>query len=496
MDYILKKSNFYNLIFSFVLYLIMIAGFLIEYLKGNRGIGVIIFLTITLLLTYVVSIYFYRKEQTSNLIRYITTSSFLVPYGFTVLTSTSIISFTIILPIFVMGFMFFDRKLIVLLSSFTAIFNVLFVVRGIRLGLYQGNSTGIVVTICVMIGFIIAGLMVGSVNARVIKDINLLLDKEHQNVVSKELIVDDLINIMDTLSKTSHELSANIQKSSVSADEIAITIGEIAIGASDQAKDTGDGAAHIEELGRYIEKEQNDIKNIISSTEDVNELKNEGVKILKDLTDKTTSSSKSAEMIGEIITETNDHASQIANASQMIKSIANQTNLLALNAAIEAARAGEAGKGFAVVADEIRKLAEQSNGFTEEIEKIIEALTDKTRYAVTSINEVQKVVTEQNDSVNSTNVVFEGISHEIDKLESIIKELSQSGQIMVEKKNEIIGIIESLSAISEENAAGTEEVSASIQEQTATMTEIASISDILIKVTQEMKNTISKFKTN
>jgi methyl-accepting chemotaxis protein len=71
-----------------------------------------------------------------------------------------------------------------------------------------------------------------------------------------------------------------------------------------------------------------------------------------------------------------------------IKEITDQTNLLALNAAIEAARAGGAGRGFAVVADEVRKLSRKTNGFSEQIFKVVR----KTQKAMKEASQIAEVM--------------------------------------------------------------------------------------------------------
>jgi methyl-accepting chemotaxis protein len=296
------------------------------------------------------------------------------------------------------------------------------------------------------------------------------------------------------LETSAKELSKVSKEISTSASEVSRAIDEIATGATDQAGDTERGAAHSDELGKLMMEEQANLQELNRTTNRVGVLKDEGTIIIKELQAKFEQSEKAARDVTFIISETNESANRISKASHMIKDIARQTNLLALNAAIEAARAGEAGRGFAVVADEIRNLAEESNRFTKEIENIVKELLGKSENAVVTMNEVGVIMADQGASVVNTIEKFEGIAESIETVKIVIHTLNESSIAMDSKKNEIISIMQSLSAISEENAAGSEEAFASVEQQTEAMSEIALSCEQLLELAEELNTGLSKFK--
>jgi methyl-accepting chemotaxis protein len=162
---------------------------------------------------------------------------------------------------------------------------------------------------------------------------------------------------------------------------------------------------------------------------------------------------------GNAVAETVEAMKNIAGKISIIEEIARQTNLLALNAAIEAARAGEHGKGFAVVASEVRKLAERSQTAAGEISKLS---TSSVKIAEHAGDLLQKIVPN------------------IQKTAELVQEITASSNEQRSGAEQINGAIQQLNQVIQQNASASEEM--------------ASTSEELASQAEQLQSTITFFK--
>lgn len=234
-----------------------------------------------------------------------------------------------------------------------------------------------------------------------------------------------------------------------------------------QRSETQSVSSSMQELSTSIEEVA---KMVSESTENLQENLNhldDGIENLADVTEFLKQIDQGSQKISEHASELTNRVKNMEKVMELIKDIAEQTNLLALNASIEAARAGEHGRGFAVVADEVRKLADHTTDSVESIEKDMENLTGIT----TSI-------------VNVIEDSFKQIHHSRSDLENVTGNLKEMNESMQELGNHFEGI----SAITEEQAATTSDIS----DRNQTISELVEGGDEVIRRTGQAVYDLSK----
>ena len=311
---------------------------------------------------------------------------------------------------------------------------------------------------------------------------------------SLRAIIGKINGASQSVAATSEELTATAQNTAHSAETVRNGIHDIAESARVQVKDTQDAVNHTDEILQLLDDNRKVMTEMNEATENIHKRQTEGAEILSDLMKKSAETADATQEVSRVVEETNQRAERIEEASAMIQSISEQTNLLALNAAIEAARAGEAGRGFAVVAEEIRKLAEQSRGFTDEINGIIGELKMKSQQAVDTMEVSKKLVEESNVNLERTQRRFDMIAEAVDGANSVVTKLNESAKKLTEKNKAITAVSNKLMDMAKENDATTDEAEAAVDTQTQALADIAEASESLAQIATDLQNEISRFR--
>jgi methyl-accepting chemotaxis protein len=250
-----------------------------------------------------------------------------------------------------------------------------------------------------------------------------------------------------------------------SSNEIANAAREIATGNTDLSQRTEEQASSLEETAASLEELTSTVKQNADNAQQANQLASSASEV----------AIKGGSVVSQVVRTMDgitDSSRKISDIIGVIDEIAFQTNILALNAAVEAARAGEQGRGFAVVAAEVRNLAQRSANAAKEIKALIS-------------DSVGKVET-GSKLVESAGRTMEEIVASVKRVTDIMAEISAASQEQSGGIEQVNTAVTEMDKITQQNAALVEEAAAaakSLEEQTGGL--VAMVADFTLAEGQQ-----------
>ena len=315
------------------------------------------------------------------------------------------------------------------------------------------------------------------------------------------------ITLRDAMQRTTLEINQNVQKlleassllgpaadnTNGTMNKVRTAVNRIVENSTEQAENSKSTSEHMRLMGDNITETSAEVEALNSNAAFMHESSEKAAETLANL---QRINGEVEQIIGEVqeqTNRTNDSVQQIYKATAFIASIAEETDLLSLNASIEAARAGENGKGFAVVAEQIKKLSEQSNQSSSEIEETAMMLSEDSQKAVEIMQKMQEIIMSQSESMKDTQKVVEEVVAQIANSMQSIQQIKETTEHLANVRNEVLQAVETLSNIAQDSVSGTKKTYEDTEEVVDTFKQVYMSAEQLREIADQLAGSVQYF---
>lgn len=480
----LQKCNFVSVLCLGIMDIILVLCYLIEVIKGDRTIAYYVAFCFLALFPLILCIVAYRRDSSTNSIKYILPIGFLVFYFYVIFTTTSPVAYVYA---FMLGAILVCYSNIKLSNMYTIAVSI----GNVALVAYKALSHQITaqelptLEIQVASVFLFSGYIYLSTSTLKKNNDARLAEIEQEKGRQMEMTE----RILAVSERMTNDINGMV-KQVASLEEIAsanvIAMQEVSSGNNEAADSVQMQMTKTEEIKQSIEQVSKASEGIVNNVKNTKVQFDSSQTNIDRLIEHVNISNEANANVSNELKELNAYTNQMQSIIELINNITSQTSLLSLNASIEAARAGEAGRGFAVVASEISNLAVQTQDATVDITALINNISNELKQVVGVIEEMIENANDQNEAAHNTAQSFGEIVKQTEQIYVQAEGMSAMVRDLNKANEEIMRGIETISAVTEEVAGHSQETYDSSSKNQTIVEELSTAMDGLSASAREL----------